>query len=177
VAHVRQGNLQAAQQDYTRAIQLDSNFAAPLNARANLALDEGNLEAALEDYERAIAANPNFADAYNNRSVIYNQFAIAAYEAGNVSEAIGQMEMAIADLERAQELFFDLGRSMQYQQVLSNLQDLQDNLQSLRGEQRRRTPTPQPTRRPVPQPTTQPTTQPTPQPTPTPQGDDPGFMF
>ena len=175
VAYARQGNLQAAEQDYTRAIQLDSNFAAPLNARGNLALDEGNLQAALEDYERAIAANPNFADAYNNRGKVYNQYAIAAYEAGNVSEAIAQMEMAIADLERAQELFFDLGRSMQYQQVLSNLQDLQNNLQSLQGEQRRRTPTPQPTRRPVPQPTTQPTTQPTPQPTP--QGDDPGFMF
>ncbi|USR89289.1 tetratricopeptide repeat protein [Phormidium yuhuli AB48] len=167
VAHARRGNLQAAQQDYTRAIQLDSNFAAPFNARANLALDEGNLEAALQDYERAIAANPNFADAYNNRGVIYNQYAIAAYEQGDVSEAISQMERAIADLDRARELFLETGRSMQHQEVMFNLQNLQNNLQTLQRQQRRPTPTPQQTRPPAPQPTPQPT----------PQPDNPGFMF
>ncbi len=86
----RTPDLGAALNAYTRAIQLDPNFADAYNNRGSVKKELGQPAAAIADYDRAIALNPALARAYYNR--------------GNAKAALGQPAAAIADHDRAIEL-------------------------------------------------------------------------
>jgi len=58
---------------YTKAIELNPNYAVAYNNRGNAQLSQKNLGYALQDLNQAIALNPNYALAYNNRGKVYFQ--------------------------------------------------------------------------------------------------------
>jgi hypothetical protein len=58
---------------YTKAIELNPNYAVAYNNRGHAQLSQKNLGYALQDLNQAIALNPNYALAYNNRGKVYLQ--------------------------------------------------------------------------------------------------------
>jgi tetratricopeptide (TPR) repeat protein len=60
--------------DYTRAIDLDAQFAAAYNNRAYTNMRQQNYAAALPDLDRAIELRPDYANALMNRGDIYNYY-------------------------------------------------------------------------------------------------------
>jgi len=86
----RLGNLEAAIEDYSRAIEIDPTFAEAYNVRAGLHEALGQLDDAEADYDRAIALNPETASLYNNRGFVHLQR--------------GDLDAALADYSRAIEL-------------------------------------------------------------------------
>ena len=120
--HYKQGNLEAAIEDYTTAIELDPQYVLAYYDRGGARSEQGNLDAAIEDYTRAIELDPQFAVAYYSRGVARShqgdlsgaiqdyttaieldpQFAyaycnrgFARYEQGNLDAAIPDFDMAI----------------------------------------------------------------------------------
>lgn len=57
--------------DYTKAIDLNPQYAEAYNNRGNAYCAEGEDRQALNDYNKAINLNPNYATAYGNRSDIF----------------------------------------------------------------------------------------------------------
>ena len=80
-------DLENASTHFTRAIELDPEFAAAYINRANAYAEQGNLTAALADYDRAIELDPEVAAAYINRGVAYAEQ--------------GDLTAALADFDRA----------------------------------------------------------------------------
>ncbi|MBE9145657.1 tetratricopeptide repeat-containing S1 family peptidase [Planktothrix mougeotii] len=64
----------------------------------------------IEDYTEAIRLNPGFADAYYNRALAYLQ--------------LNNKEKAIADFQKAAELYDKLGRKASYEDALERLKEL-----------------------------------------------------
>ena len=65
--------------DYTKAIELNPNFAAAYNNRGNAKSDLQDYLGAIADCTKAIELNPNYAYAYNNREmqkVIYKTITV-----------------------------------------------------------------------------------------------------
>ena len=73
--------------DYTKAIELNQNFAESYYNRGLVYDDLKNYDAAIADYNQAIKLNPNDAKAYNNR--------------GNAYKALKNYDAAIADYNNA----------------------------------------------------------------------------
>lgn len=65
----------------------------------------------IRDYTEAIRLNPGYADAYYNRGLAYIQF--------------NKKEEAIADFQKAAQLYQQLGRTTSYQDALKRLEELQ----------------------------------------------------
>jgi len=76
--------------EYTKAIELDPNYAHAYNNRGVAYKNKGQYELAIADYNRAIELDPNYAHAYYNRGVAYKNRE--------------QYELAIADYSKAIEL-------------------------------------------------------------------------
>src|SRR3972149_4143640 len=74
---------------YTKAIQLDPNYAFAYGNRGNAYADKGQYDRAIEDYNKAIALDPNDAPAYYNRGNAY-------YNKGQHDRAIEDYNKAIA---------------------------------------------------------------------------------
>jgi tetratricopeptide (TPR) repeat protein len=64
-------NYPAALADYTRAIELDPQFAAAYHNRGVTYAKQQDYKAALADFANAIKLDPGYASAYNNRGAIY----------------------------------------------------------------------------------------------------------
>ena len=83
--------------DYTKAIDLDPNFASAYNNRANSKVRLKNYIGAIFDYNKAIDLDPNFASAYNNRGIA--NFLIggkkSACEDGRKAQSLGYNASAI----------------------------------------------------------------------------------
>ncbi|MBK6772492.1 MAG: tetratricopeptide repeat protein [Ignavibacteria bacterium] len=75
---------------YSKAIELNPNYALAFHNRANVYNDLKEMNKALIDYNKAIALNPEYANSYNNRGTAY--------------ERLGETEKAIADYNKAIEL-------------------------------------------------------------------------
>ena len=87
-------DLEGAIQEFSRAIELKTNYADAYNNRGNAYQKQGNLERAIQDFSRAIELDPNHAYAYNNR--------------GNAYQKQGNLEKAIQDYSEAIKLNINL---------------------------------------------------------------------
>lgn len=115
------GNYKEAIADFSRSLELNpKNSEAYFNRGVAYAYQEPTrsgsnvsdpLKQAIEDYTLAIKANPGYADAYYNRGV-------AHLENNDKSGAI-------ADFQKAAELYQKLGRKDDYQQALKKIKELQ----------------------------------------------------
>lgn len=84
------GHKQEAIQEYTKAIEMDPQYASAYNNRGILHKESGDHQKALEDYNKAIELNPNYAIAYLNR--------------GNLYFDLGDFPKALQDYNKALEL-------------------------------------------------------------------------
>ena len=66
-----EGDFSGAIQDYSKAIDLNPNYAFAYFTRCISYAALKQYERAIQDYDKAIELNPNYADAYNNRSNCY----------------------------------------------------------------------------------------------------------
>ncbi|MFM9265254.1 tetratricopeptide repeat protein [Tychonema sp. BBK16] len=105
------GDIPGAIADYTAAIRLNPNYAKAYNKRG--IIHGRNLKdypAAKADFDRAIAINPNYGDAYYNRA--------------RVREFLEDKPGAIADYQKAAELYQKDGNTNDYQDAIKHLQIL-----------------------------------------------------
>ena len=86
------GECDLAISDYSRAIELDPNFAEAYNNRAYTYMVQHNYAAALPDLDKAIELRPGYVNALMNRGDIYNYYYHINYD------------RAIADYDRALKL-------------------------------------------------------------------------
>lgn len=80
VQFAEQGQIDAAIQSYTRAVELDPKYPQPLNNLGTLFLDAGRLVEARRALERAVALQPDYPEAWNNLGVL-------ARDEGDMAEA------------------------------------------------------------------------------------------
>jgi uncharacterized RDD family membrane protein YckC len=83
-AYLNYGEHLLAIDNYTKAIELNSNDAVAFNNRGYAYTLNGDLDLAIEDYDQAIALDPDYGMAYNNLGFTLNQLgdtssAISAY--------------------------------------------------------------------------------------------------
>jgi len=83
----KSGQIEAALQDFSRAIELDPQSARLLNNRGFLQLSRQQFPAALADFDAAITLDPQYANAFNNRGLLHI--------------AQGQHRQAVLDLNQA----------------------------------------------------------------------------
>ena len=87
-AYYEQGKYDQAISDYTKAIDINPDFAKAYDNRGAAYAQKGNLSGAISDFTMAIANNPNDAEAYNNRGHAYAKL-------GNYVQAISDYTKAI----------------------------------------------------------------------------------
>jgi len=86
---LRAGDIPRALEDFSRAIELNPDYAAALYARGNVYGMTGDLDDAIDDYSRAISADPAFKEALLGRA--------AAFDArGQTGNALDDYTRAIA---------------------------------------------------------------------------------
>ena len=76
--------------DYTKAIELNPNYASAYNNRGNSKDDLKDYYGAISDFNKAIELDPNYANAYKNRGIS--------------KENLGDLNNACADWKKAAEL-------------------------------------------------------------------------
>lgn len=88
--HLRNKNYDRALSDYTRAIDLDPNYAMNYYNRGYVYQDQKDFRRAIQDYSSAIRISPSHAGSYFNRALAY--------------EDVGERDNAIADFRKAHSL-------------------------------------------------------------------------
>ncbi len=107
------GDFQGAIADYTAAIRLNPNYAKAYNKRGIIhGRNLQNYPAAKADFDRAIAINPNYGDAYYNRA--------------RVREFLEDKPGAIADYQKAAQLYQKDGNTKDYRDAIKHLQILEN---------------------------------------------------
>ena len=120
---VKQEEYKNAIRHYTRAIQLQPDYAEARKKRGDTYREQGQMDTALEDYKIAIQLRPNYTEAYKNRGRIYHEkgeldlaiedytevitlqpdYAEAYNERGEAYRKQGNFDFAIEDYNRAIE--------------------------------------------------------------------------
>ncbi len=88
VYYHEEGNYEQAIGEYTKAIEINPNYAEAYNNRGLSFYNQTKYEQAITDYTKAIELNPKYADAYNNRGIVY-------YDQGQHNQAIKDYSKAI----------------------------------------------------------------------------------
>lgn len=107
------GQLEAALEEYNKAIRLQPDDALPYNNRGAILHEMGRYEAALADSNQAIQLRPDNATFYNSRAVIYRKLELYKDALKDSNRAI-QLQPDNADFydDRAR-IFFRMGRSQE----------------------------------------------------------------
>ncbi len=120
--------------DFNRALQLNPNNAPEIYFNMGIArsLLVNPLEATrgpnpIADYTKAIELNAGYADAYYNRANAYYQSSIAYSRRGDLQKAYEQFENAMADLNKAAELYQQGGRVEAYEDALKTMERLKES--------------------------------------------------
>jgi tetratricopeptide (TPR) repeat protein len=100
----QEGQLDAAVQDYTQAINADPKNPVAYVNRGLAYQNKGDRRKALEDYTQAIALNDKLAEAYNNRSHVY-------FDDEKYDQAIADAEKAIDLRPNLPEAYLNLGNA------------------------------------------------------------------
>ena len=66
------GNSDQVISDYTKAIEINPNYAEAYCKRGISYQCQGNVNQAISDYTKAIEINPNYAEAYGSRAMVYD---------------------------------------------------------------------------------------------------------
>jgi tetratricopeptide (TPR) repeat protein len=90
VDHWQNHEYDQAVSEFTRAIQINPEYAEAYNSRGITYRDKNEYELAIEDYNKAIEINPQYAEAFNNR--------------GNAYEGKGEYDQAISNYNTAIEI-------------------------------------------------------------------------
>lgn len=116
-----QGYALEAIEDFHQALKHDSNFPeayfnlglARTVLAANFSAEIGTVRGSnpIPDYTEAIRLNPGYADAYYNRGVAYLK--------------LKKFDLAIADFQKAAQLYRKLGREASYQDAVNRIQELE----------------------------------------------------
>ena len=107
LAYQEEGDYDRAIESFTKAIELNPNYAEAYNNRGNAYRDDGNFDRAIADYTKAIELKPNFVEAYNHRDDAY--YAKGDYD-GTIAEYRGITEKVIG---AALEVHRSLGNGFQ----------------------------------------------------------------
>lgn len=101
VAYARTGDLDRAERDYSKAIELNSAYALAYHNRANIRRQKGAYDLAVADYDAALEAG------------MKSRAALSLFGRGMSKDALGDKLAAAEDLERALSLdpSFELARS------------------------------------------------------------------
>jgi len=122
--YFKQTNFNQAIYDYSKAIEINPDYAEAYHGRGAAYLYQGSLSQALIDLNKAIEINPAFAEAYNDRGVVYGKqgkffkagsdfnkaieinpnYAEAYNGRGAVFKSLGHFDQAIADYNKAIEI-------------------------------------------------------------------------
>jgi len=86
--YYEQGRYGRAIDEYTKALDIDPNYAKAYDNRGVALAQEGNLTGAISDFTMAIANNPNDAEAYNNRGHVYARQGLYVQAISDYSNAI-----------------------------------------------------------------------------------------
>ena len=71
IAYYKKGELDKAIANYTKAIELQPDYAEAYYNRGLAYRNKATFDKAIADYDKAIALKPDFAEAYNNRGSAY----------------------------------------------------------------------------------------------------------
>ena len=71
LAYYEKGNYDCAIEEYTKAIELNPNYAIAYNNRGVTYAKKSKYDRAVEDFNMAINLKPNYVHAYNNRGLAY----------------------------------------------------------------------------------------------------------
>ena len=82
------GDFEAAIQDFTEALRLDSNFTRAYYNRGITYNKIGRYQDAIEDFGAAIDLNPNYGAAYANRAFAYTLLGLDAEAQADVDRAV-----------------------------------------------------------------------------------------
>ncbi len=93
VEYGQQGRFDDAIAEYSKAIELDPNFAEAYSNRGNAYRALGEIQRAIADYAEAILLNPQDAGTYASRALAYT--------------SLGKTRAAEQDIDKAVELGFD----------------------------------------------------------------------
>jgi len=110
-AYFDQGDKQAALKDYNQGLRINPKYAAAYVERGNARDDLGDSKGAMEDYNQAIGLNADLAEAYDNRAV--------------TNIRMKNKEAAIADLQKAAQLYQQQGKTERAQAALDKIKRLQ----------------------------------------------------
>src|SRR5690606_10817155 len=103
-AQIYQGELAAAQENFTGALEIDPQHYRALTNLGNVALEEGRVDDAIEFYERAIKLNDQFANAHHNLGVAYRR-------KGHLSKSVRSLRKAQRVAQRHETAQAQIGRA------------------------------------------------------------------
>ena len=83
LAYRDEGDYDRAIESFTKAIELNPNYAVAYNNRGDVYRENGNFDRAIADYTKAIELKPDFVEAYNHRDDAY-------YAKGDYDRAIAE---------------------------------------------------------------------------------------
>ena len=146
VAKSRAGDYQAAIEYFSRAIEINSNFAQAYYRRGLANFDLGNIKTAIADYTQALAINSNYIDAYFARGIanlaignisqtiadanqiisINNNYAPAYKLLGNAYRQQNNQADAITNFKRGAELYLEQKDAVNCRKCLDNIKQLQN---------------------------------------------------
>ncbi len=90
-AHIyrAQGNLEAAIDELTQAVEIRPDYAVGYLSRGRMYYESGDLEASIADCTRALEINPQYSQAWHNRGLV-------RIEQGDMQAAVGDLTEAIS---------------------------------------------------------------------------------
>lgn len=97
---------------YSKAIELNPNYALAYHNRANVYNDIKERHKALNDYNKAIELNPEYANSFNNRGTVY--------------EKLGDYEKALADYNKAIEINPNLANAYNNRGIIYDKMNIND---------------------------------------------------
>jgi tetratricopeptide (TPR) repeat protein len=116
LARVELQDLQAAMQDFSRAIRINSHDERAYFNRGCVCGKHGDHLGAIRDFSTVIELNPSSGQAYVNRGLAYH--------------LLGYQHAAITDLQQASTFFIHQGQKLAYEKTLSLLKMMQQDISS-----------------------------------------------
>lgn len=110
LARANLGDTEGALKDFNQALEIEPSSVA-YNNRGLARVKLGDSEGALKDFNQALEIDPNYAQAFQNLAAVNAQQ--------------NNIQSAIADYQKAAELYLQQGETTQYQQSLDEIKKLQ----------------------------------------------------